>query len=252
MDDHVDRLGHRERALGFRAGQVGDLTARDVDRDPGQEPDHHRVRHEPGVPAQPGQPGGHQHRPGHQRQQQQRLRALGLRHAPQRRARRQRRRRRGRDHHPPGARGQPPGDRSREARIQALHRVDADQHRGRHPVRDAADRTRQPGHQVRAQGPPLRPDRAQPPADRGHRPANHAHQSCSLPAAPHTTAAASRPSSLRAAATDAIDQPASRTRARSAPGEGRSAGPGRPANDAWPRLSQASPTGGEACLRGRS
>jgi hypothetical protein len=46
--------------------------------------------------------------PRHQRHQQQRLRALGLRHAPQRRARRQRSRRRGRDHDQPGARGQPP------------------------------------------------------------------------------------------------------------------------------------------------
>ena len=43
----------------------------------------------------------------------------------------------------------------------ALRRVDADQHRCRHPVRDATDRSRQPGHQVRVQVPPLRPYRAQ-------------------------------------------------------------------------------------------
>ena len=140
------------------AGQVRDLSAHDVDRDAGQEADHRRVRDEPRVPAQSRDAGGGQRDADHDHQQRDTAgRSSGA--ALQRRAGRQRGGGRGRDHDQAGI-GTQAGDRSCEARVQALHRVKAGQDRGRHAVGHAADRARQAGRYLPAQVRPLRPDGA--------------------------------------------------------------------------------------------
>ena len=72
MGDHVQRLRQGVRALSGDAGQVAELAADDVDRDPGEEPSHHRVRHEPGVAAQPEETGRDHGDSGEHREQEQR------------------------------------------------------------------------------------------------------------------------------------------------------------------------------------
>ena len=53
MGHEVPELGQGERSRYVGPDQVGDLAEDDVERDTGQEADHHRVGHEPDVPAEP-------------------------------------------------------------------------------------------------------------------------------------------------------------------------------------------------------
>ena len=123
-------------------------------------------------------PGGCQRNADQDHQQRDCLGPLGCGHALQRRARRQGGGRRRRDHHQPGIRAESASDRPGEARVQALYGIDAGQDRGRHPVRHAADRARQPGQKVGAQVPPFRPDRVQPVAGGGYSGANCVRHPC--------------------------------------------------------------------------
>ena len=71
VGDHVPCLLHRDRPLRVGSGEVGNLAGDDVDRDAGEESDHHGVAHEAGEPAQAKQAGGDHHRARHQREEEQ-------------------------------------------------------------------------------------------------------------------------------------------------------------------------------------
>jgi hypothetical protein len=94
----------------------------------------------------------------------------------------------------------------------ALRRVDADQHRCRLPVRDATDRSRQPGHQVRAGA-----AASAVPSPATGRPQPKAGKSCSPAGFPSGRTAQDcrsvrREALRRVAATGAIDQRRGRAR----------------------------------------
>jgi hypothetical protein len=76
MGDHVEGLRDGVRPFSVNAGQVAELAADDVDRHAGQEPGHHRMRHEPGVAAQPDETGCDHDDPGEHGEQEQRFRSL--------------------------------------------------------------------------------------------------------------------------------------------------------------------------------
>ena len=66
----VERVAADRDALTLGdAEHPADLTARDLDPDPGQEPDQHGPRQEVGDEAEPDQAGDDQEHAGHQRQQ---------------------------------------------------------------------------------------------------------------------------------------------------------------------------------------
>jgi hypothetical protein len=142
IEEHGECLGQRERAGRGGAGEVGDLPGHDVDRDAGQEAEHHRVRHEPGVPTEPGEPGAEGHQPGERCQQKQRLGPVLRRDVGDHRTGRQRGGAGGADDHQPRAGAEATDHRPQSTRVQAVHRVHPGQHGRGHPVRHTAHRTR--------------------------------------------------------------------------------------------------------------
>jgi hypothetical protein len=71
VKDGVDGANHPVGPFGGIAGEVRQLTEDDVDSDGIDEPDHHRVRHEPQDRPEPEQPRGKHHNASQHRQSEQ-------------------------------------------------------------------------------------------------------------------------------------------------------------------------------------
>ncbi len=193
MDDHIDRPDQPGVAGGRRSRQVGELAEDDVHRHAGEEAEHHRVGHEPGVPAQP-QHAGDDHEPaGEQGQQGERPGAVGLVDDGHPRSGGERRRTRGRDDHQLRARAEPADQRADRAGVQARHRADAGEDAGGHPIGHVADRVRQAGDEVGAQVRLARRDTAQPTRHGRH----HAHAGSRIPASRRRSPMRRQPATTR-------------------------------------------------------
>jgi hypothetical protein len=144
----VDGLSQRDVSDGFDAEHVGNLAQDDIDANSGQEAEHHRMGHESEVSPDMGERRHYHDQASEQSKKDQGVTSLLLRDTLQRRPRRQSRRARRRNHHQSGAGRHATGDRSSEAGVKTVDRIDACQHAGCHAVRDAADGTRQASEDV--------------------------------------------------------------------------------------------------------
>ena len=162
VEQQVPGLGQGDVTGDVGAHQVGQLSQDDVDGDAGQEPDHHRVRHEPGE-APHSKHGGHDHeRARDQGQEEQRLRPPVGRNSGDGGARSERGGARRGDDHQLAARGEPTADGAEDAGVEPVHGVDAGQDACGHPVRDAADGSRNARDHVLLEGGALRSEVSQP------------------------------------------------------------------------------------------
>jgi hypothetical protein len=126
----------------------GNLTEGDVRRHPGEEAEHDRDGDEAGETSQPECASRQHDGAGEHGEQDECGWAVGAVDAAERRPRCERSRGGGRDHHQPGACRKAASDRACEARVKSVDRADADEHRRRHPVGNAPDRTRNTGESV--------------------------------------------------------------------------------------------------------
>jgi hypothetical protein len=120
------------------------------------------MRDEPGIASQSQDSGCDHDDTGKHGEQEQRLGALIAAETRHRLTGCERCGGRGGDHHQLGAGGQATGQRSGEAGIQTVHRVDAHQNGGGHAIRHAADGAWHAGDHVLSEMPPLGLDRPAP------------------------------------------------------------------------------------------